>query len=136
MGPTQPVPTAPRATAATAPVAAAVAPSAPAASGPIGSKTIPLAKIPGSAGGPRPPVGRVTTPLQAGGPTHPAQQGYASSETIPLNQPLPSTVKIEEPEEDWEEEPKDPGLMPFAIIVLILSLAVLAIELLTKLGSS
>ncbi len=109
------------------------APSTPTASGPLGSKTIPLAKIPG---GPRPPVGRVTTPLQPGGPTHPAQAGYASSETIPLNQSLPSTVKIEEPEEDWEEEPKDPGLMPFAIIVLILSLAVLAIELLTKLGSS
>ncbi|MEM7700164.1 MAG: hypothetical protein AAF236_17355 [Verrucomicrobiota bacterium] len=38
-------------------------------------------------------------------------------------------------EEEWEEEYEESGLMPFAIIVLILAIAVLAIEIVTKMGA-
>lgn len=137
LGPTRPVPTAPTAVLA-APVAAI-----PAAASPIGAKTIPLAKAPGS-GGPG-PIGKVTTPLQPGdakplpqatvkmGQTQPMGIPGAPTKTIPKSPNIQSTA--EEVEEDWEEEYEESGLMPFAIIVLILALAVLAIELVTKMGA-
>ncbi len=57
----------------------------------------------------------------------------APTRTIPQAPNIQSTA--EEVEEEWEEEYEESGLMPFAIIVLILSLAVLAIELITKMGA-
>lgn len=38
-------------------------------------------------------------------------------------------------EEDWDEENVDAGMMPFAIIVLILAIALLAVEIMTKLSA-
>lgn len=115
----------------------------PAAASPVGAKTIPLAKAPGS-GGPA-PVGKSTTPLQPGGAkplpaatvkmgqTQPMGTPGSPTKTIPKAPNIQTTA--EEAEEEWVEEYEESGLMPFAIIVLILSLAVLAIELLTKLGA-
>lgn len=40
-----------------------------------------------------------------------------------------------EEEEEWEEENVDAGMMPFAIIVLILAIALLAVEIMTKLSA-
>lgn len=137
LGPTRPVPTAGVAAPPSAVTPAAAAPS------PIGAKTIPLAKAPGS-GGPG-PVGRVTTPLSPGGAkplpqatvkmgsTQPMGSTGTPTKTIPKQPNIQSTA--EEAEEEWEEEYEESGLMPFAIIVLILALAVLAIELVTKMGA-
>lgn len=109
----------------------------------MGAKTIPLAKAPGS-GGPG-PVGRVTTPLQPGGAKPLPQATVKMGQTQPMGSPGTPTKNIpkqpnikstaEEVEEEWEEEYEESGLMPFAIIVLILALAVLAIELVTKMGA-
>ncbi len=110
----------------------------------MGAKTIPLAKAPGS-GGPG-PVGKVTTPLQPGGAKPLPQATVKMGQTQPLGTPSSPTRTIpkaapniqstaEEVEEEWEEEYEESGLMPFAIIVLILALAVLAIELVTKMGA-
>lgn len=140
LGPTRPVPTA---GVAAPPAAEAPAPAATAATAPVGAKTIPLAKAPGS-GGPG-PVGRVTTPLQPGGArplpqatvkmgsTQPMGSTGSPTRNIPKQPNIQSTA--EEVEEEWEEEYEESGLMPFAIIVLILALAVLAIELVTKMGA-
>jgi hypothetical protein len=140
LGPTRPVPTAGVSAAPGAPVPPA---APPAAASPVGAKTIPLAKAPGSAG--PAPVGKTTTPLQPGGAkplpaatvkmgqTQPMGTPGSPTKTIPKAPNIQSTA--EEVEEEWVEEYEESGLMPFAIIVLILSLAVLAIELLTKLGA-
>jgi hypothetical protein len=59
--------------------------------------------------------------------------GPTATKTI-LDKPnIQSTA--EEVEEEWEEEYEESGLMPFAIIVLILALLVLGIELFTKMGA-
>tara|TARA_R110002096_G_scaffold203478_4_gene388701 strand:- start:3840 stop:4046 length:207 start_codon:yes stop_codon:yes gene_type:complete len=64
------------------------------------------------------------------GQTQPMAKGAA---TATLSQPnIQSTA--EEVEEEWEEEYEESGLMPFAIIVLILALVVLGIEVITKMG--
>jgi hypothetical protein len=115
----------------------------PAAASPVGAKTIPLAKAPGSAG--PGPVGKVTTPLQPGGAKPLPQATVKMGQTQPMGTPgaptksIPKSPNIqstaEEVEEEWEEEYEESGLMPFAIIVLILALAVLAIELVTKMGA-
>lgn len=107
----------------------AVAPVA-AAQSPIGAKTIPLAKAPVS-GGPG-PVGRVTTPLQPGGakplPQATVKMGSLGTptRTIPKQPNIQSTA--EEVGEEWEEEYEESGLMPFAIIVLILACILFLIE--------
>jgi len=110
---------------------------------PVGAKTIPLAKAPGG-GGPG-PVGRATTPLQPGGAralpqatvkmgqTQPMGSTGTPTKSIPKQSNVQSTA--EEVEEEWEEEYEESGLMPFAIIVLILSIAVLAIELVTMMSA-
>jgi hypothetical protein len=68
------------------------------------------------------------------GQTQPMGAGPGAAPTKNLQKsPLQSTA--EEVEEEWEEEYEEAGLMPFAIIVLILALAVLAIELVTKMGA-
>ena len=46
---------------------------------------------------------------------------------------IQSTRVVEE--DDWEEENPDAGLMPFAIIVLLLAIGLLVIEILTKMNS-
>lgn len=109
----------------------------------MGAKTIPLAKAPAGVG--PGPVGKATTPLQPGGAkplpqatvkmgsTQPMGSTGAPTKTIGAKPNIQSTA--EEVEEEWEEEYEESGLMPFAIIVLILSLAVLAIELVTKMGA-
>lgn len=114
----------------------------PAGASPVGAKTIPLAKAPGSAG--PGPVGRVTTPLQPGGAKPLPQATVKMGQTQPMGTPgsptktIPKSPNIqstaEEVEEEWEEEYEESGLMPFAIIVLLLALVVLAIELITKMG--
>jgi len=67
------------------------------------------------------------------GQTQPMGTPGSPTKTIPQAPKLEPTA--EEVGEDWVNEYEESGLMPFAIIVLILSLAVLAIELLTKLGA-
>lgn len=90
-------------------------------------------------------MGKSTTPLQPGGvkplpqatvkmgQTQPMGQAQAPLREIPKQPKIQSTA--EEVEEEWEEEYEESGLMPFAIIVLILALAVLAIELVTKMSA-
>jgi len=88
------------------------------------------------------PVGKVTTPLGPQSGAKPLPQA-----TVKMTQPLPqqggatasltkpaagAAVAAVEEEEDYEYE--ESGLMPFAILVLILALVVLAIEVLTKMG--
>ncbi len=140
LGPTKPVGTAPLAAAPSGPdplEPTAPAAAAPAGASPVGAKTIPLAKGPSGAG--PGPVGKATTPLQDGGPkplpqatvkmgsTQPMGSTGALAKTISQKPNIQSTA--EEVEEEWEEEYEESGLMPFAIIALILSLAVLAIQL-------
>lgn len=55
------------------------------------------------------------------------------TKTIPKAPNIQSTA--EEVEEEWEEAYEETGLMPFAIIVLILAIAVLIIEVVTKMGA-
>lgn len=119
-------------------------PGAPAyPAGPVGAKTIPLVKSPQGPGGPG-PVGRVTTPLQPGGgarPLPPATVKLDKTTTVGATSgrlaPRPERpLRDTDEEEDTDLELVDAGLMPFAIIVLILSIAVLAIEALTKFGAS
>jgi hypothetical protein len=59
--------------------------------------------------------------------TQPMGSTGAPAKTISQKPNIQSTA--EEVEEEWEEEYEESGLMPFAIIALILSLAVLAIQL-------
>jgi len=106
----------------------------------VGAKTIPLAKP--NPGGPG-PIGRVTAPLQSGAkPLPQATTKMGPSQVMgpaPTSKSIPPKPAIQTPaaeaEEEWEEEFEESGLMPFAIIVLILALAVLAIELVTKMGA-
>jgi hypothetical protein len=60
------------------------------------------------------------------GSTQPMGSTGAPAKTISQKPNIQSTEDIEE---EWEEEYEESGLMPFAIIALILSLAVLAIQL-------
>jgi hypothetical protein len=109
----------------------------------VGAKTIPLAKAP--AGGGPGPVGKATTPLQPGGASPLPQATIKMSQTQPMGSTGAPTKTISQKpniqstaadaDEEWEEEYEETGLMPFAIIVLILALAVLAIELVTKMGA-
>ena len=118
----------------------APAPAAPAA--PVGAKTIPLAKAPVS-GGPG-PVGKATVPLQQPGGARPLPQATVKmGQTQPMAQNAPTSQLSQKPniqstaaevEDEWDEEYEESGLMPFAIIVLILALVVLGIELMTKMG--
>ncbi|MBP82571.1 MAG: hypothetical protein CMO61_01845 [Verrucomicrobiales bacterium] len=98
-------------------------------------------------GGPGPvaPIGQATVPLQQPGGAKPLPQATVNMrQTQPVvgqNVP-PSQISqkpniqstAEEAEEEWDEEYEESGLMPFAIIVLILALVVLGIELMTKMG--
>lgn len=105
--------------------------------GPVGAKTIPLAKAPGAPGAP----GRQTAPLTPGGGARPLPKATVKlQKTQPMGGgggiPATSISKVpdispKEVEEDWEEEYEESGLMPFAIVVLLLSIAVLVIEFLT-----
>jgi hypothetical protein len=61
--------------------------------------------------------------------------GAPGSPTANISQKPNIQSTAEEVEEEWEEEYEESGLMPFAIIVLLLALAVLAIELVTKMGA-
>lgn len=163
LAPTRPVSTGPDPLGPTVPV---VLPAAPIAQGPpvapagpprppgppaapagaaVGAKTIPLVKSPQGPSGPG-PVGRVTTPLQPGGGARPLPPatvkldkptavGATSGRLAPRSEQRPLGGDLGE-EEDSDLELVDAGLMPFAIIVLILSIAVLAIEALTKFGAS
>ena len=67
------------------------------------------------------------------GQTQPMGTPGSPTRSIPKAPNIQSTA--EEVEEEWEEEYEESGLMPFAIIVLILSLVVLGIELYTKMGA-
>ena len=126
LGPTKPVPTTGASGAAT----------------PVGAKTIPLAKAPVS-GGPG-PVGKATVPLQQPGGAKPLPQATVKmGQTQPMAQSAPTSQVTQKPniqstaaevEDEWDEEYEESGLMPFAIIVLILALVVLGIELMTKMG--
>ncbi|MEC8826688.1 MAG: hypothetical protein VXX36_13000 [Verrucomicrobiota bacterium] len=126
LGPTKPVPTTGASGAAT----------------PVGAKTIPLAKAPVS-GGPG-PVGKATVPLQQPGGAKPLPQATVKmGQTQPMAQSAPTSQLTQKPniqstaaevEDEWDEEYEESGLMPFAIIVLILALVVLGIELMTKMG--
>lgn len=69
------------------------------------------------------------------GQTQPLGAGPVDSPTKSFPKPPQVQSTAEEVEEEWEEEYEEAGLMPFAIIVLILALAVLAIELVTKMGA-
>tara|TARA_B100000925_G_scaffold95585_1_gene69632 strand:- start:40 stop:255 length:216 start_codon:yes stop_codon:yes gene_type:complete len=67
------------------------------------------------------------------GQTQPIGQNVPTSQISQKPKPnIQSTA--EEVEEEWDEEYEESGLMPFAIIVLILALVVLGIELMTKMG--
>ena len=126
LGPTKPVPTT----------------GSPGAATPVGAKTIPLAKAPVS-GGPG-PVGKATVPLQQPGGAKPLPQATVKmGQTQPMAQNAPTSQLSQKPniqstaaevEDEWDEEYEESGLMPFAIIVLILALVVLGIELMTKMG--
>jgi len=98
-----------------------------------------LAKAP-AAGGPG-PVGKATAPLQQpGGAKPPPQATVKMGETQPVAQNAPTSQLSQKPniqstvEEEWDEEYEESGLMPFAIVVLILALVVLGIELMTKMS--
>jgi|TARA_B110000305_G_C19061099_1_gene457137 hypothetical protein len=62
-------------------------------------------------------------------------QGSGGPSTKVINEKPNIQSTTGEVEEEWEEEYEESGLMPFAIIVLILAAAVLAIELFTKMGA-
>lgn len=67
------------------------------------------------------------------GQTQPMGSTGTPTKTISQKPNIQSTA--EDVEEEWEEEYEESGLMPFAIIVLILALVVLGIELVTKMGA-
>ena len=90
-------------------------------------------------------MGKATTPLQPGGAKPLPQATVKMGETQPMGSTGTPTKTIsqkpniqstaDDVEEEWEEEYEESGLMPFAIIVLILALVVLGIELVTKMGA-
>ncbi|MFT5469760.1 MAG: hypothetical protein ACI8UO_004882 [Verrucomicrobiales bacterium] len=97
---------------------------------PSGARTIPLAKAPGStpAPGGAKPLPKATVKLQK---TQPMAKGAPTT-----NLRSPSGAADDEYEEysyEYDEE-AEAGLMPFAIIVLLLAVAALVVELLPKLG--
>lgn len=67
------------------------------------------------------------------GQTQPMGSTGTPTSTISQSPNIQSTAV--ETEEEWEEEYEEPGLMPFAVVVLVLSIAVLAIELFTRMGA-
>jgi len=67
------------------------------------------------------------------GQTQPMGSTGTPTSTISQKPNIQSTA---EAEEEWEEEYEEPGLMPFACIVLVLAIAVLAIELVTRMGAT
>lgn len=68
------------------------------------------------------------------GKTQPLGAPGTPTKSLPKSPNIQSTA--EEVEEEWEEEEyEESGLMPFAIIVLLLALVVLGIELFTKMGA-
>lgn len=60
--------------------------------------------------------------------------GSTGTPTKSISQSPDIQSTAEDSEEEWEEEYEESGLMPFAIIVLLLSIVVLAIELITKMS--
>ncbi len=134
---------------ATAPVSKAPVGATPPAP-PAGAKTIPLAKAPAPPGGVKAPAGAKTIPLAkapAGAKTAPLQPSGGGAvkplpkATVQLQKTQPmgaSTVGMQRGPATGiistagmeDEEPE--GIMPYAIIVLLLAIIVLAIELLTK----
>jgi len=129
--PTVPVQTTPPSGAKTIPLAAA----GTAAVSPIGAKTIPLGQAPKPGG----PSGRSTVPL-GGGPQPLPQATVKMGSTQAMGSGgisqapnIQSTAARDE--EEWEEESADAGMLPFAIISLLLAIAVLAIQILTMTAS-
>lgn len=45
------------------------------------------------------------------------------------------STAVEDEEEEWDEEDVDAGMLPFAILALILAIGVLAIQILTKMSA-
>jgi hypothetical protein len=88
-------------------------------------------------------LGKQTTPLAAPGSAKPLPKATVKLKqtqtlgsgggvsTISATPDIQSTA-ADEIEEEWEEEFEESGLMPFAIVVLLLSIAVLVIEIMTK----
>lgn len=146
--PSAPRATAPLPAAGGGPIGAKTIPLAkspsPSGAGPIGAKTIPLAKGPSPTG---PMAGKSTTPLAKPGGASPLPQATVQlAKTGPLPAggpptsplalaPKPNIKSTAAVEEEWEEEFEESGLMPFAIVVLLLAIGVLVIEILTKMAA-
>ena len=109
----------------------------------MGAKTIPLAKAPAAAGAGAPAAAK-TTPLQpaASGAVRPlpkatvqlqkTQPMLGGSPTAAIQRGPATGVGPASALQGAEEEDEETGIMPYAIIVLLLAIIVLAIELLTK----
>jgi cobalamin biosynthesis Mg chelatase CobN len=83
---------------------------------------------PAAPSGPR-PLPKATVKLQQTGPLQKA------SPTTTLRSPAATTGAASSYEDDYSEEAdEESGLMPFSIIVLVLSVVVLVIEVLTKMA--
>jgi len=97
---------------------------------PMGAKTIPLGQPPG-------PGGKATVPL-GGGPQPLPQATVKMTGTQPMGSVV-GAPKIKPAatadEEEWEEENVDSGMMPFAIGALLLAIALLLVEIMTKMSA-
>lgn len=100
---------------------------------PTGARTIPLARAPGSpAPGGSPgarPLPKATVKLQK---TQPMTKGAPTAALRPPSHAKTLGGDEEFEEYSYEEYEEEAGLMPFAIIVLVLAAVVLVIELLPK----
>jgi hypothetical protein len=96
----------------------------------MGAKTIPLGQPPGQ-------TGKATVPL-GGGPQPLPQATVKMTGTQPMGSvagsPRVKPVAVDQ-EEDWEEENVDAGMLPFAIGALILTIALLIVEIMTNMSS-
>ena len=45
------------------------------------------------------------------------------------------STAVDDDDDEWEEENVDAGMMPFAIVALLLAIALLAIQIITKMSS-
>lgn len=101
---------------------------------PSGARTIPLAKAPGSTpapGGGAKPLPKATVKLQK---TQPMAKG---APTAALGAPSSAGRAADDEYEEYSyeyDDDEEAGLMPFAVIVLLLAVAALVVELLPKLG--
>jgi hypothetical protein len=112
----------------------------PAAKPPQGAKTIPLQKPPGGAlsgaakqPGATGPLPKSTVQLQK---TQPVSKGAPTTALKPPSAAAAAAGGAFDEEEEFEYVEASEGMMPLAVVVLVLAVVLLAVELLSKMSGT